>query len=114
MRECHNPANELYQWSQTSAMISAVTIALNFFLVLYSLNVNDSVVFFISICCVVIQSIVACSPAVHFPSEFEYPRANFAEPFSEMFPQRSYVPITARGVVCPGSVHTRCYSDPVV
>jgi hypothetical protein len=86
---------ELFQWTQTSAMISAVTVFLNFFLVVYSLNVNDGVVFFISVCCVVIQSIVVCSPGAHYsyPSEVEYvvSQANFASPYGAMLPQRSYI-----------------------
>ena len=71
MQQPRTFTDELYQWNQTSLIISAVTTTLNFILLLYSLNVNDGVVFFLSLCSVIIQSIIVCSPAIHYPVDFD-------------------------------------------
>ena len=78
--------DEVYQWNQTNAMISIVTMMLSAFLVIYSINVNDGIVFFASICSVIVQSVVVCSPVAHSGPDCELAgsgaeRASFMQPF---------------------------------
>ncbi len=80
------PHDEVYQWNQTNAMISIVSMMLSAFLVMYSINVNDGVVFFASICSVIVQSVVVCSPVAHSGPDCELAasgaeRAPFMQPF---------------------------------
>ena len=70
-RDRNSYVNDLIQWSQTNAMISAVGIVLSLFLIFYSIHVNDGVVFLFSVCNVIIQSVVVCSPVFNSPNDFE-------------------------------------------
>ncbi len=101
--------DEVYQWNQTNAMISAVTMMLSVFLVMYSINVNDGVVFFASICSVIIQSVVVCSPVAH-PTGGDCEnmglgtdRVAFMQPFP---PLQTYVPLKPRQVLRYGDYDT--------
>ena len=101
--------DEVFQWNQTNAMISAVTIMLSVFLVMYSINVNDGVVFFASICTVIIQSVVVCSPVAHPAGACENmamgtDRVSFMQPFPPPLtcvapPPLSCVPLKPRQVL---------------
>jgi hypothetical protein len=71
VRDRNAYVNNVIQWSQTNAMISAVGIVLSLFLIFYSIHTEDGVVFLFSVCNVIIQSVIVCSPVFNSPNDLD-------------------------------------------
>ncbi len=69
-RDRNSYVNDLIQWNKTNAMISSVGIVVSLFLIFYSIHVDDGVVFLFSMCNVIIQSVIVCSPVFTLPDDF--------------------------------------------